>query len=382
MKTNFKYLAMATVASMAVAFTSCSNNDEPGNVESQQPKTLLLKIENGTSTRTVSDPQAATSVDFASGDLYFLAGNGDILQHYSLSTSATDLAAGNISIADITQAGSEITNVPGYTKSICILGNTTGAPTTGNISAVQEFAIGVNSQKDLSTVNLYGESGALIRVLNQNDKFTCTVTVYPTTSRLEIPKLTASGAITAYKVTGIFIDNYYSTVGAGKDVLSKDLVGGSITPADFVGGSTLYPAAIDGLYDYEATAGAGIGVQTGLVTTPVAAPTTKVWGYNVLAGTGVADVAKVPRIIIRLTGITGVSGVTPTDVKFITVRGLNNNGTLLNSIFPGNVYHINGGITFDQNNLDDTPNKNINPINVNVTVTLATWQVVNVTPEL
>lgn len=388
MKKNFKYLAIAAVASVNLIFTGCSNNEGLVNEDNQQPKNLFLKIENGSSTRTVSDPQTVDPVEFNTGDLYFVAGNGDILQHYALTTTATNIPAGEISLAAI-KTGTTISNVPGYTKSVYILGNTPNAPTSGNISAVKALVVGVNSQKDLSEVNLYG-SGSVSDApkAGSPDVYTCTVEVKPTTARLEIPKLIAGGNITAYKVTGIFIDNYYSEVGAGSDVDPAKLVGGSTARptstmiTDFVGNAGAYPAALDGLYDYETTSGAGIGVPVSKVTTPFAAPSTQVWGYNVLAGTGVSELAKVPRIIIRLTGITGVNGVQSSETKFITVRGLMDRGNLLNNIEAGKVYSIDGGITFDDTNLDVSPNLNINPISVEVSVRLASWSIVSVTPAL
>lgn len=99
-----------------------------------------------------------TDVVLQSGDLYFVNASGAILKHYTITSSTT--SATNINMTEA-HNGASITNLPGNTEMVYVVGNTSGLPTSGNISTVQEVVLQVESQNDIEDANLYG-SGPLV----------------------------------------------------------------------------------------------------------------------------------------------------------------------------------------------------------------------------
>lgn len=224
-------------------------------------------------------------------------------------------------------------------------------------------------------MNLYG-TNTLTLVSGSN--YSSAVTLKPTVARIELTNITSSGVITGFQVDGIFIDNYYSQGSVGGTVVGGNLVNNGSVAATFTDNSSAYPTAVKtSLYDYYTTGLAAV--------TKIAKPATagNVWGYNLFgntAGSGSGSFA-VPRIIIRISNITTNDLSTYSSPQFITVKGLKSSGTSLTSLDAGKIYNIGAGaLTFKETDLAPIPN--VSAINVTVTVTLATWSVVAVTPEL
>lgn len=380
MKTKFKFLTLA-VASLLVGFTSCSNDDEGGKPETNTPKNMLLKI-GKPSTYAEGAAQGAATATFTSGDLYFTNTAGVIVAHYTISAAAT--SATNIDIAALTSAAGEtITDLPGSITNVHVVGNTAALPTSGTISAVKAQALLVENQANIANVNLFGEGAATLKTAGtpgvSNDLYEAKVDLAPTVARIELSDITATGtAITGFEVEGIFIDNYYSQAGVDGTVVAANLVNNSSTPeTDWVDNSVLYPNTLTpSIYDWYAPALPSAANKVAPATAG------QVWGYNVFAqaiGTGSA----VPRIIIRLNNVTttAASGITFTGPQFITVKGLLDSGVALTTIEAGKVYNLAaGGLEFDHTNI--TPQPNVSAIDVEVTVTVADWIPVSVTPNI
>lgn len=380
-KMKFKYAVLTAVTFLA-AFTGCSNDDEKGGTANNTPKSLFLKISNDAPATYAEVPvQGAAPVVFSSGTLYFTDAAGDILDYYTISTAATSTS--NINITTLTGSGETIQNLPGETKDVYVVGNTTGLPTSGNISVVKNKLLQVYSQATISNVHLYG-TGTLPATPTtpavpgvSNDLYSVSLTLAPTVARLELTDITATGEITGFEVAGIFVDSYYSqaamdgTVDAGNMIIN-----GTNAPA-FDNETAEYNVALKGpIYDWYTPALVA-------VSNVVAPATGTVWGYNVFAAAGSAGGSTVPRIIIRLKNITATpaSGITFPGDQFLTIRGLKSAGTALAAINAGEVYNIGAGVfTFDETNLTSVPNMAL--IDVIVNVTTANWVPVAVTPEL
>ncbi|MFV0418895.1 MAG: hypothetical protein ACK5KT_09220 [Dysgonomonas sp.] len=375
MKTKFSKLTIL-VTFLLLGLSNCSNNEEIDGGGSNEAKSIYLKI-TSESPLTYGDGvpvSNATPVVFSSGYLYFTNASGAILAYYTLTSSDTDIDTGgtNIKLGDI-QLGKTISNLPGQVSAVHVVGNSSGLPTTGNISAVKAVALQASSQGTLSSVNLYG-TNTLTLVSGNN--YTCAITLKPTVARIELTNITSSGVITGFQVDGIFIDNYYSQATVGGTVVVGNLVNNGSVAATFTDNSLAYPtAAKTFLYDY---------YSSGLIAqTKIAKPATSgnVWGYNLFGNTAGSGSFAVPRIIIRLSNITTSDASTYTSPQFITVKGLKSSGTSLTSLDAGKIYNIGAGaLTFKESDLAPIPN--VSAINVTVTVTLATWSVVAVTPEL
>lgn len=355
MKKNFNCFTLAIVALLIVGFASCSNDDEPAVDNPAETISVFLKISNVPSTRAEVPTQTAEPVVFNSGHLYFTDG-ANIIRYYSI---GPDVGA-DFTVADLT-GGKNITNLPSTVTHAHVVGNTAVDPAT-TISGVKAQVLLVESQGTISNVNLYGESTIATNAV--------TVKISPTVARIELTDMTATGRITGFEVEGIFIDNYFSQAVIGGSVDNANLVPISTTAADYME-STKYPATLNpSIYDWYDTP---LVADSSQVAKPSVA--TNVWGYNVFANN-----SAVPRIVIRLKNIVATGGLSFTNPQFITIKGFND-GAILSAIQSGHVYTIAaGGLEFDETNL--TPKPNDIPVSVNVTVTVASWVVVPVTPIL
>ena len=381
-KMKFKYAVLTAVTFLA-AFVGCSNDDEKGGTVNNTPKSLFLKISNDAPATYAEGPvQGAAPVVFSSGTLYFTDAAGDILGYYTISTAATSTT--NINITTLTGTGETIQNLPGETKDVYVVGNTTGLPTSGNISVVKSKLLQVYSQATITNVHLYG-TGTLPATPTtpavpgvSNDLYSVSLILSPTVARLELTDITATGEITGFEVAGIFVDSYYSQAAMDGTVDAANMIiNGTNAPA-FDNETSEYNVALKGpIYDWYSPALAAV--------TNVAIPATasSVWGYNIFAAAGSAGGSTVPRIIIRLKNITATvsSGITFPGDQFLTIRGLKSAGTALAAINAGEVYNIGAGVfTFDETNLTSVPNMAL--IDVIVNVTTANWVPVAVTPDL
>lgn len=375
MKTKFRYLTFLAV-SLFLGFTSCSNDEATGGEENNEPKSLFLKISNGDITTYGTGPTVVDNadIDFSGGIIYFVNSDGMILKHYTLTVNATSET--NINFSDI-QDGTTIENLPGSVSSVYVVGNYTGSPslaTSGNISAVTNKVLTVASQHDIENVNLYGTNTIVPVGPTEPNKYTCAINLRPTVARIELTDITASGVITSFKVDGIFIDNYYSQATINSTLEIENLQDNGTTSGDFVGGSTVYPASLTpAIYDYYTS-------PLESASKVVALADDDVWRYSLFAKTIGSEI---PRIIIRLSEIetTPESDITISGTRFITIRGFKSGSTSLSVIKSGEIYNIGAGdLVFDESNLAITPNEA--KIEVEVTIALAKWKVVPITPEL
>lgn len=364
---NFKY-AILIASVIIVGFGSCSSNDESGVVDNSITKSVYLKISGDPTTYAEGASIAnGSTVGFSSGELFFVNGSGAILDHYTISSAES--ANKNINLTTLTGTGVNLSNLPGGISDVHIVGNVpTGItlPTTGNISAVKATILGVATQSNITKVNLYGTD----KLTNTSEnKYTAVVSLKPTVARIELVNIKAGGVITSFQVDGIFIDNYYAQ---GKvDGNIGTITSNGTTPSSFIDGSTEYPVSLNpSIYDWYAS-----GLPTNSL---VAAPATGVWGYNLFATEAGSDV---PRIIIRLSNILTNDGSTITSPQFVTVKGLKEGSTSLTKIVAGKVYSI-AANTLVVNESVITPKPNQSTIEVGVKVTLATWTVVDITPEI
>lgn len=371
MKTKISYLTLSILA-LLMSFNGCSNSDDTEDVD-KQPKSVFLKLgKSSSSLRSVSTPVGdGDNVVLQSGNLYFVNSSGAILKHYTLTSTAA--SATNINITNA-ESGALITNLPGNTFAVYVVGNTSGLPSSGNISAVKEYLLQIASQDDIEDVNLYGTNTLTAPVL-PNTFYTSEIDLNPTVARIELTDITASGVITGFKVDGIFIDNYYKQAVVDGSVDIADFVENGAFAAPFSDESTQYPAGLKpALYDFYDPALSAVSK----VAKP--AGTGTIWSYNLFASSAGSTI---PRIIIRLSDIQTNDLSTYTSPQFVTIKGFKavSGGASLTSIKSGEIYNIAAGaLTFKETDLSSIPN--LSPIDVEVTVSLATWTVVGVTPEL
>lgn len=373
MKTKFKYLTFVAV-SLFLGLTSCSNDDATGE-NSNEAKSLFLKINNRNIATYGTGPTVVDNadVDFSDGIIYFVNSEGMILKHYTLTVNASSET--NINFSDI-QDGTTIENLPGSVSNVHVIGNYTGSPlvTSGNIALVTNKLLTVASQYNIENVNLYGTNTVVAVGPLQPNRYTCSINLQPTVARVELTDITASGVITSFKVDGIFIDNYYSRATINSTLSIADLQDNGTISSNFSGGSTVYPTNLTpAIYDYYTP-------SLESASNVVALAYEDVWRYNLFATTTGSDI---PRIIIRLSEIktTPESNVSISGTRFLTIRGFKSGNSSLTGIKSGEIYNIGAGaLVFDESNLAITPNED--KIEVEVTIALAKWKVVPITPEL
>lgn len=373
MKTKFKYFTLMAVALM-LGFSSCSNDDSDisGGANNESPKSVFLKIvQDSRVARSVGPSQGTEDVKFSSGTLYLVDGAGAIKDVYTIGAGET--ADKNIGLAEITDTGSVLENISGSVKKVYVVGNTPSttlptSPTT--IAQVEKAVLTVESQKDISAVNLFG-SGDLVAKGDEEGKYTASLTLNPTVARVELTDIEAKGNyITGFTLDGVFIDNYYAEGFVGGALDAVNLKENGVDPTKFVEGSDLYTAGLkDIVYDWTNIVAADSPLK-------VVAGESEVWGYNLFAAGG-----EVPRIILRLSGITTTAdeggNKIYSDVQFITIKGFKN----ITAFEAGKVYTIGASsLKFDESDL--TPNPNMSTIEVEVTVNLAKWTPVPVEPEI
>lgn len=208
----------------------------------------------------------------------------------------------------------------------------------------------------------------------QENKFTCEIDLVPLIARLEISDIQSTGNISSFTVDGIFMDHYYSQVSLSGQLDDADFVRNGANPKVFVYDTPAYPADNEDItYDWLTSGG-----SVDRVVVPQSYY--NVWGYNVLTG---GSSCEPPRIILRLSDIE-IEGEDPIEgPKFLTITGFKDKGNNPIDYFEaGKVYYIEPGkLVFDETYLTDFPNPDIS-IDVEVTVTLPTWTVVDVEPEI
>lgn len=366
MKTNLRHVMFA--AMLLTGLASCTKEDPEIETEGKS-KNLFLRIDNGVTTYSESAPVGSgTKVGFSSGSIYFVNASGTIVKYYTLSNEKTEGA--NINLTDI-EGGVTIKDLPGSTTGAHVIGNTPNLPTSGNIAAVKAALLQVETQKNIGTVNLYGEN-KLIPPVAPETYYTCVIDLKPTVARVELTDITAKGAITSFEVEGIFVDNYYSQASVDGTINADDLKSNGSIATEFFNETTAYPSKLqEAIYDFYNPALAP-------TNNVVALKDEKVWGYNLFAS---AEGSAVPRIIIRLKNITTNNETTIESPQFITIKGFVSGETALQSFKSGEIYSIAAGaLAFDETQLTPVPNQNT--IDVKVSVRLADWKVVNVTPEI
>lgn len=367
-------LLVALTLILAIGFVGCQKED----ADLGAAKVVSLKIlpPAGPATYAIDDAIAdGTAVNFGSGHIYFTNADGVIMNYFAIDSDDAE---------NLVDTHVQYTVSPAVVKAY-IVGNTaatTSSPNLavaagGNISAVEGAVLAIASQANVDEVNLWG-TGALEAKDGSVEEFTCAITLTPTVARLEIAKLTATGNIASYEVSGIFVDRYFAAARVDGVVTDNnfdtDVEFGGLNAGYYVDGAGIGAHKNATLYQWYTTAQA----DNGGVVVANESEATKVWSYQLFADPAVGG--PVPKIIIRLNDVV-VGATTLPNPQFITVKGLHDVDASedLAKIVQSNIYNI-ANIAFDETNLSPTPN--LEDITVDVTVTLATWSVNEVTPIL
>ncbi len=369
---NIKIFAMVAMA--ATIFASCSKEtNTPNNSKEGQ---LIIKLDGVSPATRAQEGQATTgagSVTLTAGTshIFIFGATGEWLYDTQLvdaqaasgdgqkiapaiPSDALVYVVGNLSTAAASIFGTE----PNRAKVL----STVGAMTSFD---------GTDKYKTAVVANNGGTPVGITKLRDgasdsDPDVYQAAITLNPVISRLELLAVETEedndgGIITAFDVTGVFVDSYYPqfTYGAGYAGDIKEI--NQETDDWGIGDEGEWSAV-----DVEGTLTAALADS-------------KVWAYNLAAGA-------LPRLIIRLENVKWApDAAAPTEdvvdyedvVYYLTVTGYNSGG--LTSFAPGSVYRLNG-ISFDKDDLGLTPNPT--DVELYVKVTVGQWTLVTPTADI
>ncbi|WP_420186931.1 hypothetical protein M1B74_10610 [Bacteroides pyogenes] len=382
MKKNL-FKSLLTMCALGAMFTACSNEgNEVPDVTKGEKKTVFMKLNLGTSengTRATEDPiNTATVATVNNLHIYFYKDADKSIQKYMKVTSST-----TPSISDL-ETGKEIADVPAAADKILIRGNVPASvtlPVGGLITVVENQQINITTQKDNADLllghlaapiqNWNGVGGAPITGMTSAGKY-AVVELELSVARIEVEGLKATGQVNAFKLKGIYVNNFYKNLKLG-DGASADKENYGATASNYALGQGLYQAANTKLFD-EFTPGSATGETE--------AASGKRWAYHAFSNDAVIANDQL-QLIFKVSDLAGGGGVTfPAGDQFITVRGFKDKITdQIVKLEKGKIYSISkSDFTFDESNLSTVPNTDA--VGVWLKVTVKPWTVVAVKPNL
>ena len=348
------FMALAAVAMVA---TSCVQGDDDFAVKGPQ-KSVQFSLANVISTRGVdASIQNATRVNLNNYQVFFVdaAGNfhaGSTFDGGVVSQYFTTVSSDPMTFHFLPAAVEKVVVVGNYGSEIT-------AETAESLSAVKQLIISAESQQNDENLLVYGE--AELDAATENDEhantYVAKVNVKPLVARIEVSGFACTFSTEPLyekiDVTMVKLNNFYPTSN----------IGGVVSPADIlnspINDETAYPF-------FNATAPEYSKDEIAVSLTPSAAavelPNNGYLVYNFFPG-------DVPQLVARVAGTNGTS-VAP---LYLATNGFKQEGVSVTEFEPGTIYRMN--FAFADTALAQ-PEKC-----VEVSIEVAKWVVVNVTPE-
>ncbi len=336
-----KKVLLMSAAAAAIIFASCAKDG--GNDVNNDAKIgqLSIKLSGVVSSRAVQDPglTADGTIQLDNGHIFILNPLGDVTYNEALDPTEARTTDGQLLAQQVAND-----------SRVFILGNIPAADAATitaltSLNAIKAAVSALSTQTDYAHAALSNSDGAPASIsfkeagtgANEGkDIYTTTVSIKPVISRIELGKVTGSGNITEFTVSGVYLDDYYPSFTYG---------------ASFSG--TKYEQKQSTVFT-GAQGDAGTWAAASLAAVPAAG---KVWAHNVAAGS-------LPRFIIALEGVKYMDGATEVDLTgttyYLTVTGYDG----VTAFERGKIYRIGGdatngsgkGIEFDEDDLGITPN--------------------------
>lgn len=365
-----KKLILLTIT--ALALFSCNNGED--DLTQERTKSVVVQFAPSALSRAVGDPvtnadnAAATISDYT---IFFLDAAGNVVEGTKTGITAPGkdavacpaVGATAVSVYVVANTGSTLANI--------VLTDITPA-NKSTLATIKAKLASMDKQQAITSVVLANSSKAdngkieVGAITEGVAAYTASVQVAPVICRLEIGQICGTGNITGFKLEGIYIDGHAVNfnVGGGYDKTAT----GTNTK--------------DGIYSIGVDNSQLVGFpdwfcdvpQIPITASPdgvtfVAKPAdSKVWAYQLAAG------VDMPKIIVKLSGVNGVSGT-----KYVTVTSYKNADAAYPTLVPGTVYKIDK-ISFKMDNTAEVPNATEKE--VSVTVSIKNWDVVTLTPEV
>lgn len=355
------------LAATAFALFSCENGKDD---ELSEPKTKNVVVQFAPTVLTRATEGAVTSgakATISNYTIFFLDAAGNVVKGTKSGTSSPVDAVACTDVGETAVSVYVVANASGV-AGLDLSGITVGSSTLVDI---KKKVAEVSTQATITSVVLANSAktdNGKIEVTNSAGTVTyaAAVEVAPVICRLEIGKIEGTGDITGFKLEGIYIDGHAVkfNIGGGYDKTVNDA---STHTKDGIYSIGVDNSLLTG-YPNNFCDVAQISA-TGSSDTWTAAPSSsKVWAYQLAAD------APMPKIIVKLSGVNGVTGD-----KYVTVNSYKANGSVYTKLLPSTVYKIEK-ISFEVKNTAEVPNATEKE--VSVTVSIKGWDVVNLTPEV
>lgn len=382
-------LMVATLLGLASCTMTTEENEEVINADYVQD--VFVKFENVEQSKpgTRADEAGKTGTDkvaFASGYLFLITNQDNIKLCYRITPSggaATNLAQRVINVTDFWGDASGATgyafqNVSGEVKKVYIIGNMPDAVAEATVrskttlSELKDIAVPLTGQSDIEHVTMDG-IGTLSAVGGDNTKQEVSVQLSPLCSRIEIAKITATGAVSDYKLRAIYVSHFYSEMALDED---NDPTKQQL----FIlgGGGADYTATYKLMCD-EADVSANPDAVLAATTSKVATPANGVWGYQFFPGIDADRIS--PRVVVKLTDISSTIG-SYANTQYLNIRGFKTSSdpnAVPMGLARGQVYKIED-LQFKESDLSDVPN----PADISLTVKVSVnpWTITVVKPVM
>lgn len=345
------FMALAAVAMVA---TSCVQGDDDFAVKGPQ-KSVQFSLANVISSRSVDATiPSATKVNLKKYQVFFVDATGNFHQGKGFNGEAV---SHYFETAPITAQTFHF--LPAAVEKVVVVGNYGSEITATNLDAVKALTATWAGQQDDENLLVYGEANLVAATENDEhaNTYVADVTVKPLVARIEVSGFACTFSTEPLyekiDVTMVKLNNFYLTSN----------IGGVVSPADIknspINDETAYPF-------FNATAPDYSKDEIAVSLTPSAAavelPNTGYLVYNFFPGA-------VPQLVARVAGTNGTS-VAP---LYLATNGFKQEGVSVTEFEPGTIYRMN--FAFADTALAQ-PEKC-----VEVSIEVANWVVVNVTPE-
>lgn len=382
------YFGLLFAALFGLASCTMTTEGEDPYVSGNYVQDVFVRFENVEQDvpDTRADEAGKTSTDkvsFGSGYLFFVTSQENIKLCYRISPkggTSTNLDQLVINVDDFWgkasgASGYPFQNVSGEVTKVYIIGNMPDAVAEATVRAkttlteLKKIAVPLPGQNNINYVTMDG-IGALTNSSDGNATHKdVSITLNPLCARIEIAKITATGAVTDFKLRAIYVSHFYSKMALNE---TND----PATQLLFIlaGGGADYDK------DYKLMSDVAAGTDVLAATkSKVAAAAKGVWGYQFFTGKNANRVP--PRVIIKLTDIVSSIG-TYGNPQYLNVRGFKTtsdpNAPAM-ALSRGKVYKIDD-LQFKENDLSSVPNPA--DITLTVKVSVTPWVVTIVKPVM
>lgn len=368
MKTN---LFLVASAALAILLASCVMETR---LSGGKELTVRIAIrQEGVVSRAAGAPVADNAeVQFRDGLLLFTDNSYKITKRIEVEDNGGAYDSDRVGRGAL-ESETTITGVPSVSTKVYFVGNPSSDVKNAAMVGTAMGSLETNVLYEMSStggvenVTLFGGSQ-----LNPSDttgesvNYTARFDIAPIVTRIEIGSITGThtsgeaGKLTC-KVTGIFINKYYSQMPVGGTVMAS-LVDNGTTVANYItDGTGSYISNRAGLvHDYSAS---GLTLNPG-----------QVWAYNLLAPRSGGEM---PSIVVRLEDVV-VNNVAMNAPQYITLSTFKKGSALLTELKQGEIWEI-GSITFDENDIAPAPY--VKSKSVKVEIELMKWKKYPVTVE-